>query len=130
MSRKKFKIKLLIIISVISGLILSFMIYFESNKVDICLNGWILSDSKNLVSSGWADSGPWIIIKNEDGFYRYMSNRGRITRLDINDVRFAPQELTVFSIIGNEAIRVEVDAGQYIYVVKKDSTIAAWSISL
>lgn len=130
MNRKNFTIKLVIVVSLIIGLVSYSFISFESKKINICLNGWVLSESNHLISSGSGANGPWIVLRDEDDFYKYMSSRGSRIRLGVNDSRFAPKELTGFTSIGNEAIRVEVNAGQYIYVVMKDSSIAVWSISL
>lgn len=130
MSKKKLRITISIIISIMICVTIVSVISSESKKIKICLNGWVLSSSKNIVSSGQADNGPWLILKNENGYYEYMSNRGVRFQLKASDEKFMPRELVEFYSINSEAIRVDIDAGHFIYVISKDSSIAAWSITL
>ncbi len=89
-----------------------------------------MSHPAEIVSFGGASGGPWIIMERGDEFYDYMRNQGRTISLDEIESRLAPNVLADLVEVGDEAIRVELNAGHYLYVVRKSSSVAVWSITL
>jgi hypothetical protein len=130
MKNSKDKIKILIITFAIICICLLAIKYLESNKVNICISGWTLKNGEKVTSTGNTTHGPWILVENGNEFYKYMTTKGVKMELNINDLRYIPKALSEFSIAGNDAIRIEVDPGHYLFVVKKNAIIAVWSISL
>lgn len=98
--------------------------------IKLCLNGETLSSDSSLISSGWSKAGPWVILKNEILLYQKLAARGMDVSSDGEIRYFVPKEFSDLISSKMKIIRIEAEAGRYLYIAKREGLIYIWSVTL